>query len=165
MLGVVGQQLANRVASVCTPCWPCCMLLRVVRSCCAKFETGQTFSFVQTDPTTCWEYLANNWPTLANKVASVYTPCWPCCMLLRVVRSCCAKFETGQTFSFVQTDPTTCWEYLANNWPTLANKVASVYTPCWPCCMLLRVVRSCCAKFETGQTFSFVQTDATKCWE
>ena len=32
------------VASVCTPC---CMLLRVVGSCCVKFEIGQTFSFVQ----------------------------------------------------------------------------------------------------------------------
>ena len=32
---------------------------------------------------------------------------------------------------------------------------------CLPCCMLLYVVRSCCAKFETGQTFSYVQTDAT----
>ena len=30
-----------QVASVCTPC---CMLLRVAGSCCAKFETGQTFS-------------------------------------------------------------------------------------------------------------------------
>ena len=37
------------VASVCTPC---CMLLRVVGSCCAKFETDQTFSYVQTDATT-----------------------------------------------------------------------------------------------------------------
>ena len=27
--------------------------------------------------------------------ASVYTPC---CLLLRVVGSCCAKFETGPTF-------------------------------------------------------------------
>ena len=26
---------------------------------------------------------------------------------------------------------------------------------------LLCVVESCCAKFETGQTFSYVQTDAT----
>ena len=49
------------VASVCTPC---CMLLRVVGSCCAKFETGQTFIYVQTDATTpnivgqqCWELL------------------------------------------------------------------------------------------------------------
>ena len=29
------------------------------------------------------------------------------------------------------------------------------------CCTLLRVVGSCCAKFETGQKFSQVQTDAT----
>ena len=36
--------------------------------------------------------------------------------------------------------------------------VASV---CTPCCMLLDVVACCCAKFETGQTFSPVQTDAT----
>ena len=40
------------------------------------------------------------------------------------------------------------------------------------CCMLLRVVMSCCAKFETGQTLSYAQTDATipniagqQCWE
>ena len=65
-LPIVGQQLPTlldvtradkgyppwmlHVASVCTYC---CMLLRVVgRSCCAKFETGQTFSHVQTDVTT-----------------------------------------------------------------------------------------------------------------
>ena len=45
-------------------------------------------------------------------VASVFTPC---CMLLRVVWSCCAKFETGQTFSCATT-PTIvgqqCWELL-----------------------------------------------------
>ena len=40
------------------------------------------------------------------------------------------------------------------------------------CCMLLHVVGCCCAKFETGQTFSTVQTGATllankswRCWE
>ena len=32
---------------------------------------------------------------------------------------------------------------------------------CTPCCMSLRVVGSCCTKFETGQTFSYVQKDAT----
>ena len=36
------------VGSVCTPC---CML-RVVGSCCTKFETSQTFSHVQMDTTT-----------------------------------------------------------------------------------------------------------------
>ena len=29
------------------------------------------------------------------------------------------------------------------------------------CSMLLRVVGSCCTKFETRQTFSYVQNDAT----
>ena len=29
------------------------------------------------------------------------------------------------------------------------------------CRLLLRVVGSCCPKFETGETFSYVQTDAT----
>ena len=49
------------VASVCTPC---CVLLNGVACCCAKFETGQTFSPVQTDATLlaynsqhCWELL------------------------------------------------------------------------------------------------------------
>ena len=37
-------------------------------------------------------------------VASV---CAPCCMLLDVVACCCAKFETGQTFRYVQADVTT----------------------------------------------------------
>ena len=30
-----------------------------------------------------------------------------------------------------------------------------------PCSMLLLVVACCCSKFETGQTFSYVQTGAT----
>ena len=49
--------------------------------------------------------------------------CLPCCMLLYVVRSCCAKFETGQTFSYVQTDATT------------PNSAASC---CQQCCVRLR---------------------------
>ena len=32
---------------------------------------------------------------------------------------------------------------------------------CQYCCMLLRVVGSCCTKLQTGQTFSYVQTDTT----
>ena len=36
-----------------------------------------------------------------------------------------------------------------------------VASGCTPYCMLLRVVGSCCAKFETGQTFSYVQMNAT----
>ena len=54
------------VGSVCTPG---CMLLCVVWSCCAKFETGQNFSHVQTDAT------AHNIvaPTMLGVVASVCT--------------------------------------------------------------------------------------------
>ena len=33
--------------------------------------------------------------------------------------------------------------------------------PFAPSCMLIRVVGSCCSKFETGQTFCYMQTDAT----
>ena len=41
--------------------------------------------------------------------------------------------------------------------------VASV---CTPCCMLLQIVGSYCAKFETCQTFSFVQNECnnSQCW-
>ena len=52
------------VASLCTPCY---MLLDVVNRFCAKFETGQTFSPVQTDAT----LLA----LLLGVVASVCTLC------------------------------------------------------------------------------------------
>ena len=47
---IVGQQLPTLLNI------PCCVrlhtLLHVVGSCSAKFNTGQTFSYVQTDPTT-----------------------------------------------------------------------------------------------------------------
>ena len=36
-----------------------------------------------------------------------------------------------------------------------------VSSVCSPCCILLRVVESYCVKFETVQTLSYVQTDAT----
>ena len=39
---------------------------------------------------------------------------------------------------------------------TLLHVTHCVFLP-----SLLHVVRSCCAKFETGQTFSYMQTDAT----
>ena len=52
--------------SVCTPCY---MLLDAVGSCCAKFETGETFNYVQTDATT-----PNTvGPTMLGVVASVCT--------------------------------------------------------------------------------------------
>ena len=53
------------VASVCTLC---CMFLRVVGSCCANFETGQTFSYVQTDASTP-NNLDSFWPTMLRPFA------------------------------------------------------------------------------------------------
>ena len=51
-----------------------------------------------------------------------------CCVrlhtLLRVVGSCCAKFESSQIFSYVQTDTTTP-NNIESCWPT---KVTSVCT-------------------------------------
>ena len=55
----------------------------------------------------------------------------------------------------IQTDTT----LLANN--SQHRWMLHVVSLCAPCCMLLRVIGSCCAKFETGQTFRYVQTDAT----
>ena len=55
----------------------------------------------------------------------------------------------------VQTDAT----LLANN--SQHCWMLNVASVCTPCCKFLRVVKKCCAKFETGQTFSNVNTDAT----
>ena len=57
--------------------------------------------------------------------------------------------------SYVQTDAT----LLAINSEHCC--MLHVLSVCLPCCMLLCVAGSCCAKFETGQMFSCVQTDAT----
>ena len=114
------------------------MLLRVVRSCCAKFETGQTFSYVQTDATTliiivghqcCTCTLRNTcialcnltqhcWPTISQhcwmlQVASV---CTSYCMLLRVVAQCLIPVKRLATCKRTQQLPTwlgqQCWELL-----------------------------------------------------
>ena len=63
---IISQQLwMLHVASCCTPC---CMLLLVVGSCWAKFETGQTFSYVQTDVTTP-KNVESCWPTMSHQFA------------------------------------------------------------------------------------------------
>ena len=118
----------------------CCVrlltLLHVVGSCCPKFETGQTLSYVQTNasiPNNVGELLANNF-------ASV---CSLCCMLLRCWELSRKRFETGQTLSCVQTDA------------TISNNVASV---CSPCCMLLGVVAQ---TVWNRSNLICVQTDAT----
>ena len=61
-----------RVASICTPC---CMLLCIVRSCCAKFETSQTYepttpniSFVPWSPKSC--------AIMLDLCAQVFRHCW-----------------------------------------------------------------------------------------
>ena len=44
-------------------------------------------------------------------------------MLLRVVGSCCGKFETGQTVSYVETDTTTP-NNVESCWPTIVRPFA-----------------------------------------
>ena len=56
---------------------------------------------------------------------------------------------------YVQTDATLFANNSQHCW------MLHVAYVCTPCCMLLRVVGRSCAKFETGQTLSYVQTDAT----
>ena len=46
-------------------------------------------------------------PTLLDVTCCICLHMWPCSMLFCAVGSCSAKFETGQTFSYVQTDTTT----------------------------------------------------------
>ena len=48
----------------------------------------------------CLEPRANEHNILGQQFATLLdvTRCTPCCMLLRVVGSYCAKFENGQTF-------------------------------------------------------------------
>ena len=48
-------------------------------------------------------------------------------------------------------------------WPTAPNIVECYMLGPFarPCCTLLSVAGSCCPKFETVQTFSYVKTDAT----
>ena len=98
-----------RVVSVCTPC---CMLLCVVRSCCAEFETGQTFK-----------------PTTPNISFVVWSPKHSATML----DQCAQHFQhcLGHTHAlhmlfkvlWVVSFPWCTWV------PTLLGVAASVYTP------------------------------------
>ena len=102
------SQHCDNIVGCCTLCpfaHPvacCCTSLRVFESCCAKFETGQTFNYVQTEATT------------PNIVAC-------CCVRVAVVSKrmqklppACYNMQQG-----VQTDGTCniqqCWDLLANN--------------------------------------------------
>ena len=53
-----------------------------------------------------------------------------------------------------------------HRWPSISNIVICCVAFCAPCCIFLRALGSCCAKFGTDQTFSYVQSDATSqcCW-
>ena len=58
---IVGQQLP--ILSDVTCCICLHILLHIVGSCCTMFETGQTFSYVQTDATT-FNYVRSFWLTM-----------------------------------------------------------------------------------------------------
>ena len=64
--------------------------------------------------------------------------------------------EFYRFLSPLQTDAT----LLANN--SQHCWMSHVPFVCTPCGMLLRVIGSCCAKFETSQTLSYMQTDAIR---
>ena len=51
-------------------------------------------------------------------IVQVASVCIPCCLLSRVVESCCTKFETGKTFSYVQTGATLLANNVRSCWPT-----------------------------------------------
>ena len=101
--------------------------------------------------------------------------CTPCCMLLRVVRSCRAKFETGQTFesttlnsSFVPWSPgrsaTTLYlfaqplEHFRGHAPArIAHRLLLVYNVLWfvsfpRCNPGPNIVGSCCICLYTTPT-------------
>ena len=64
--------------------------------------------------------LEDSWLCWMLHVAAV---CTPCCMLLDDVACCFAKFETGQTFSYVKTDVTTP-NNVGSCWPTVLHPFA-----------------------------------------
>ena len=128
----------------------------------------------------------------------VVSVCTPCCMLLRIVRSLqslnpvkllakCKQTQQAPTMLGVVARPfarsltlfgtaSICIHLHkpANTYATTPNNHCCPTTPNIVRCYLLRPfahpVACCCTKFETDQTSSFVQTDATtpinvgSCW-
>ena len=105
-------------------------------------------------------------------VPPLFPLCFGCVMLIRILNSVLKQMVhlnhcfigsfavlfrllSSLVLSPVQTDAT----LLANN--SQHCWMLHVESVCTPCCMLLSVVGSCCAKFDTGQKFSHVQTDVT----
>ena len=119
------------------------------------------------------------------------TPCVLLHILLRIVGSCCAKFETGQTFSYVQTDATTpiiivghqcCTWTLLNtcialcNWTNHCRPVTPNIVGCYMlrpfahpvacCCAFLGVVAQPVKRLATGKRSQQLPTWlGQQCWE
>ena len=77
-------------------------------------------------------------------LANNYQNCWMLHLhtVLHVVRSCCTKFETSQTFSYVQTDATTP-KNVESCWPTMLHQYLHrgnfTWKVAWPWQILLAV--------------------------
>ena len=70
---IFGQQLPTLLDSI--HCVRLHTLLHDVGSCCAKFETGQTFSYVQTDVTTP-NNVGSCWSTMLRPFAPGFIVYW-----------------------------------------------------------------------------------------
>ena len=91
----------------------------------------------------------------------VLSVCTPCCMLLHVVESCYAKFETSQTFE--PTTPNICFVlWLPKHTATMLDPFAQLFQHCitrglqslMGCILSLvhsgsNIVGSCCIRFPT----------------
>ena len=108
------------VPSVCTPC---CMLLDIVASCCAKFETAQTFqpttpniSFVPWSP--------KRSATMLDPFAQLFQRCWGHARSLRMVYKDYGLYPSHDALQH-------CWELLnpfAHHWN--GSKVSGEFDPC-----------------------------------
>ena len=145
-----------RVASFCTPC---CMLLRIVESCCAKFETGQTFkpttpniSFVPWSPKRSAKMLD---PLLGPRTRQdgcriqVYKVSWVvsfrrCTVGHNIVGTCCLRLD-----SIVNTDVTTP----SIVGPTMLGVVASVCTQLYDLKGATPIKTSLKTDFASTETF------------
>ena len=141
-----------------SPWWPLAFLIfsPPLQNFHVVLPTKKMWSPVQTDATS----LANN-SQLCWMLHVAYV-CTPCCMLLDVVACCCAKFETVQTSSYVQTDAITpnnvesCWPAVLHPHPFAHGfrLRANGRNNSQHCCA--NNVGSCCVRVGSG-----VQTDAT----
>ena len=120
LLGVVVQSLNPvKLLATCKQMQQAPTMLGVVASVCTQLNIVWDLSLLHPFSQACNTYATtpNNhcWPTTPNIVR---------CYLLRPfahpVAYCCTKFETGQTFSFVQTGATTPLN-VGSCWPTMCR--------------------------------------------